>query len=176
MTAHDPATGRELWSYQATCEGIPSAVTSGGLVYVPSEGVVCLRPSPGKAEPDVLWRENALKPGGASLLVSDGRLILVNRSGVLTVADAETGKSLAKLRMDDYFWGTPTLVGDRLVCGGQKGGLQIVRLADGGRKLETVGRVALGDTLQSSPVVADRAIFIRSDQHLWRIGAAPSVR
>ncbi len=120
LTAVDPATGRELWNYVKPCEGIPSAVAAGSLVYVPSEGVTCLRPSPGKAEPDIVWHDNTLKPGGASLVVHDGRLYLVNRSGVLIVADAATGKSLGKLRLDDSFWGTPVLVGDRLICAARK--------------------------------------------------------
>jgi outer membrane protein assembly factor BamB len=179
LTAHDPATGRELWSYEAKCEGIPSSVTSRGLVLLPADGVVALRPSPGKQAPDVLWKENSLKPGGASLVTHDGLLYLINRSGVLIVADAENGKSLSKQRLEGYYWGTPTLVGDRLICGGQDGGLIVTRVTDGGRKVEIVGRVPLGETLQSSPVVADHAVFIRSDKHLWKIvgrGAAPAAK
>lgn len=170
LTAHDPATGRVLWTYHVGCDGIPSAVTVGGLVYVPSKGVTALRPTPGRDEPDVLWQENSLKPGAASLVAADGRLCAVNRAGVLTIADLQTGRSLAKLRLEGSFWGTPALLGDRLVCGSHEGNLQIVRLPAAGQSAaKVVGRVPLGETIQSSPAISGGAIYLRSDQHLWRI-------
>lgn len=170
LTAHDPATGRVLWTYQAGCDGISSAVTVGGVVYVPSKGVTALRPTPGREQPDVLWQEGSLKPGAASLVAADGRLYAMNRAGVLNIADQQTGRSLAKLRLEGSFWGTPALVGDRLICGSHEGNLQVVRLpAPGQTAAKVIGRVPLGETIQSSPAVSAGAIYLRSDHHLWRI-------
>jgi outer membrane protein assembly factor BamB len=169
LTAHDPATGALLWKFEESCEGIPSAVTSGGLVFVPSKGVTALRPTPGRAEPDVLWHENSLKPGAASLVAGNNRLYAVNRAGVLNVADMQSGRSLGKVRLEGSFWSTPALVGDRLLCASHEGVLEVVRLSDEMNQTKIIGRVPLNETIQSSPAVAGGAVYLRSDKHLWKI-------
>jgi outer membrane protein assembly factor BamB len=134
--------------------------------------MTALRPTPGRPEPDVLWQENSIKPGAASPIVSDGLIYTANRAGVLTIADAQNGHGLTKLRLQGSFWGTPALVGDRLLCPGSEGLLQVVRVSDAGHKAEIVGRIPLGETIQSSPAVSGGAAYLRSDQHLWKIGGA----
>ena len=42
ITAHEAATGKQLWVYKVACDGISSAVAVGGAIYVPSKGVTAL--------------------------------------------------------------------------------------------------------------------------------------
>ncbi len=174
LSAHDPTSGGQLWSYKNPCDGMPSGVGRQGIVWVPSEGVTALRPLSGGDTPEVLWKEAALKPGAASLIAADDRVYAINRAGVLSIADANTGKLLGKTRLEGAFWSTPVLVGDRLLCASHEGVLEVVRVSDQGRKAEIIGRVPLGETLQGSPAAADGAVFVRSDKHLWRVGAKRS--
>jgi outer membrane protein assembly factor BamB len=168
LTAHDPATGKQLWAYQVPCDGISSAVTADGVVYVPSKGVTALVPS-AAGEPNVAWNVATLQPGAASPLVDGGRLLFINRAGVLNCADTKSGQALWKVRLSGEFWGTPALVGNRIYCISQNGGGQVVEISDDGRSGQLVGKGQLEGTIQCSPAVSAGALYVRSDRHLWKI-------
>jgi outer membrane protein assembly factor BamB len=171
LTAHDPHTGRQLWAYNQPCEGIPSAAAVGGVVFAPSSGITALRPGV-ESEPTVLWQAGDVQPGAASPLVHDGCLYAVNRGGVLTSAAADSGQVLWKLRLDaGAYWSTPVLAGNRLYCFADNGQSVVVQVSSDRRKGEIVGRGVLGESVQSSPAVAGGALYVRSDRHLWKIGA-----
>ena len=40
-----------------------------------------------------------------------------------------------------------------------------------GEKFEVLSKNELGEATLASPVVTDGAIYIRSDKHLWKLGA-----
>jgi outer membrane protein assembly factor BamB len=170
LTAHEPRTGRQLWAYGVACDGISSAVTAGGMVFVPSKGIAALRPTSAN-EPEVVWNVATLQPGAASPLVDGDRILFANRSGVLNCASTTDGQVLWRVRLTGEFWGTPALVGNRLYCLSQNGGCQVVEISADGRRGEIVGKGQLDGTIQSSPAVADGALYIRSDRHLWKIAA-----
>jgi outer membrane protein assembly factor BamB len=170
LTAHDPASGRKLWSYDVACDGISSPVAGDGIVYVASKGITALRPT-GLAQPDLVWNVAGLQPGAASTVLDQGRLYMVNRSGVLVCASAADGQSFWKTRLQGEFWGTPALVGNRLYCVAQNGAGQVVEISPDGKRGEIVGRGQLDGTIQCSPAIADGALYLRSDHHLWKIAA-----
>ncbi len=170
LTAHDPATGKELWAYQVACDAICSAVSEGGVVYVPSKGMTALRPN-STDKPDVVWNAAGVQPGAASVVCDKGRLFLINRTGVLTCASATDGQVLSRVRLQGEFWGTPALVGDRLYCMAQDGACQVVEVSSDGRKADVIGKSQLDSPLQSSPAVSSGALYVRSDHRLWKIAA-----
>jgi outer membrane protein assembly factor BamB len=170
ITAHDPASGQQRWAYRVACDGISSAVASEGTVYVPSKGMTALKPSLGP-EPDVLWNAPMLQPGAASPLIDGRNLFAINRAGVLVCANAADGQIVWRVRLEGEFWGTPVLAGKRLYCISQKGQGQVVQISDDGRRGEIVGGGQLDGTFQCSPAISDGALYVRSDQHLWKIAA-----
>lgn len=170
LTAHRPNTGEPLWSYDVPCDGISSSAAVDGIVYVPSKGMTALRPS-GSGEPEIVWNAQNLQPGAASVVVGDDRLYIINRSGVCTCASAKDGEILWRLRLDGDFWGTGVLAGGRLYCVSQKGNIQVVQPSADGKSGEIVGTGQLDGTIQCSPAVADGAMYVRSDGHLWKIAA-----
>jgi outer membrane protein assembly factor BamB len=168
LTAHDPITGKQVWAYDKKCSGIPSCVASEGVVYVPSAGLTALRAKPGASEPEVLWTSNKLDPGNSSPVVFEGRLYVVNRAGAMNCADAATGEVLWRVRLKGPFWATPILAGEHLYFVNHDGLVQVVRL---GKEGEIVGKTEVGEPILGSPAVADNALYLRSDAHLWKIAA-----
>ena len=75
------------------------------------------------------------------------------------------------MRLSGEFWGTPALVGNRLYCLSQKGECQVVEIGSDGRHGEIVGKGQLDGTIQCSPAVSAGALYVRSDQRLWKIAA-----
>lgn len=167
LTAHDRLTGKLLWKHEAECAGIPSPVVVGDIVYAPADGLTAIRISPESSATEILWSDNRLGPSSASTTVHDGRIYSVNRTGVLVCGDAENGEVLWRLRLKGRFWATPIASGEFLYMVNSDGVAYVIAL---GEKGEIVGECELGETIQGTPAVADGAIFVRSDAHLWRFG------
>ncbi len=167
LSAHDPATGREVWAFDSACDAISSALAADGIVYVPSKGTTAIKPG-SAAAPEVVWNESRLQPGAASMLLADGRLFAINTAGVLVIADAADGKILSRVRMEGAYWGTPALVGNRLYAINQDGAGTIVEVHKDGQA-EIIGKGKLEGPIQASPAISDGALYVRSDKHLWKI-------
>lgn len=166
LTAHEPRTGRQVWSHAAGCSSIPSVVAADGMVFLPSGGLTALKPQPGSEAVEVAWTEPQLGPGSASPLVHKGQVYVINSAGVLTCGDAASGKLLWRLRIKGTFWATPAVAGDYLYSVNQEGLAQVVQL---GKQGELVSENPLGEAVLASPAVAEGAVYFRSDAHLWKI-------
>jgi outer membrane protein assembly factor BamB len=167
LTAHDASSGEQRWAYTSACDAISSPTVAGGVVYVPSKGMTALNCS--GTTPEVLWNTPNLQPGAASTIVSKGRMFAINRAGVLVCADVADGHIAWRVRLEGEFWGTPALAGNLLYCVNQKGLTQVVRISDDGSRGEIAGKGQLDGTIQCSPAISDGALYLRSDQHLWKI-------
>jgi outer membrane protein assembly factor BamB len=170
ITAHDPQTGRELWTYNVKCDAISSAVALADTVYLPSKGMTALRPVAG-SQPEVTWNVAGLQPGAASPVVDAGRLFLINRAGVLTCANTSDGQTMFKTRLEGEFWGTPVVSGNRIYCISQNGAGQVIEISADGHRADIVGRGQLEGPIQCSPAISGGAMYVRSDHHLWKIAA-----
>lgn len=167
LAAHEPATGRRLWTYDERCSGIPSLTADGGALFVPSRGLTALRPGATGETPEVLWQSNRLRPGTASPVAYQGRVYALNGAGVLTCADAATGDRLWALRLKGPFSATPVVADGRLYCANEEGLVQVVELE--GDEGKIVGTSKLDEMILATPSVAHGALYFRSDAHLWKI-------
>jgi outer membrane protein assembly factor BamB len=168
LTAHDPATGEQAWSFDQACSGIPTATSQDGILFVPAGGVTAIEPKEGQP-PEVKWTAGGVQPATACPVVHEGRLYAINRAGVLTCADTKDGTVVWRLRLEGAFWGTPILAGNRLYCVNQDGLGQVVQLQSDGKGAEVVGKGELKEAVLTSPAAADGALYIRTDRHLWKI-------
>ena len=167
LTAHDPATGEVVWTYEAVCGEIASAATDGDLIFLPSNGLTALRCPAGSRNWEKVWQEPALAAGNASPVVKDGRVYVVNRAGAVACGDAKTGKVLWRMRVKGPFWATPAAVGDRLYFVNAEGVAQVVRTTDAGGEILAVNK--FDEPVLGSPAVADGALYVRGEKHLWKI-------
>lgn len=171
LTALDAQSGQELWKYEISCSSIPSPAISGGKIYVPGGGITALEIAAGATTPSLLWQSKQINPSSASPIVDGKRVLALDRIGVVTCADANTGKVLWKQRIGGTHWSTPVLAGDLLFCFSQDGEGQVVRVSD--EKGELLNRMKLGEMIQGSPALVNGAIYVRSDKHLWKIAKQP---
>ncbi|HEV7279427.1 MAG TPA: PQQ-binding-like beta-propeller repeat protein [Pirellulaceae bacterium] len=168
LSALDPASGEEFWSIEGGVDLIPSAVQQGNLLAVPFDGLTMFRLASDRTKaPEKLWSSNKLRPGAASPIIAGGRVLALNRGGVLAAGLPDSGEVDWQVRLDGSFWSSPVVSGDRLYCASDDGVLQVVPL-EGDR--EQISSLPLGEAVQGSPAVADGALFVRSDRHLFKIG------
>lgn len=166
LTAHDAATGREVWKYTANCGGIPSTTVAGNGIYLPANGITKLTLSGN--EPIVDWDSNRINPGNSSPVIYDGNVYIISRAGVLSCADTAKGAQLWQTRLKGTFWSTPVIANGHLFAVNQDGQTLVVKL---GEKGEIVATNEIKDQVLASPAIADDAFYLRSDKFLWKIAA-----
>ncbi len=167
VSAIDPATGQELWTYSEGASSTPTLVVSGDVAYVPSNGITALRPSDSSSkQPEILWKEGSLSPSTASPVVANNQLFVVNRGGVLTCASLKDGHREWQARLEGGASASPVIAGGKLVYVNEEGLLQIVDLQNEGAVVSTQ---ELSETILSTPSVDGKAIYVRSDGHLWKL-------
>ena len=170
-TAHDPISGKQRWALKRSCVTVASPASDSGVAFLCSHGITAVRPTETHSEPTILWEKPKVQPSSASPLVHAGRLYVVNSSGVLACADTTTGKLLWRLRLGGSFWGTPVLAGDRLYCINQEGIASVVQISADEKPGKVVGTSQFGEAILCSPAVANGALYVRSERHLWKIAS-----
>jgi outer membrane protein assembly factor BamB len=166
LSAHELETGKQAWELKKECQGIPSPTVAAGRVYVAAEGLTALNPQQ-SPEAMTAWKAIKLGPGAASPLCDGQRIFTVNRAPVLTCSNASNGEIHWQQRLKGAFWATPLLVGEHLFCVNFDGQCLVVKA--GIDKGEIVATNDFGEPIQSSPAVAEGALFFRSDNHLWKV-------
>jgi len=184
ITAHDPATGKELWRADVlnpTNNGAYRIVASptlvDGLVIAPSRNnpMVAIRPG-GRgdvAASHVVW-QFAQGPD-VPTPVSDGKLIYVVRDGgVVFALDAKTGATVygpERLPSGTYS-ASPILADGKIYVTTEEEGVTTVFRA--GPKFEILSSNKLaGDCSPyclSTVAISNGQLFIRTSSYLWAIG------
>ena len=108
-----------------------------------------------------------MSPSTASPFFYHSRIFTVNRAGVLSCADAATGDRVWQLRLQGPFAATPIAAGGHIFLVNEKGLGQVVK--PGAKRGELVGKGDFGETILATPAIANGALYVRSDRHLWKI-------
>ncbi len=167
LTAVDPTDGTVVWNLETGGSTIPSATAADGIVYAPIGGVTALKPTATGTEE--LWKNGSLGPRTCSPVVSEGVVYSVSGNGVLMAGDAKTGELIwrARLAGKSGCSGTPIVAGKHAYLVDNDGLVQVVELgADEGT---VTGKLALEAKIQASPAAAGGALYVRSDEKLWKI-------
>lgn len=167
LIALDAKTGKKVWSYAGRCSTIPSAALSDQAIYVPSDGVVALKANPSKGVADVLWKSNRLPISTASPLSYRGMVLAISGPGILKSANAKTGDVIWQVRLKGPFSSSPVAADGKIFCFNEDGHSFVVDVT--GAEGKIVGESDLNETVLCTPAIADNAIFVRSDGHLWKI-------
>jgi outer membrane protein assembly factor BamB len=176
VDAYDPKTGKFLWhAGEPNRFPIPSPVFHDGVIYASrgyrSGPYMALRPG-GTGDvtgTQTIWSAPTGAPYVSSLLYYEGVIYMANDVGVLTAIDAATGARLWQERVDGVFSASPIAGGGHIYFVSENGDTVVVKA---GRTPQIVGRNALGERAVASPAASNGRIFIRTDSHLFCIGAA----
>jgi outer membrane protein assembly factor BamB len=168
LFACDPVTGREAWRLKRDLHPIASSVLAGDILYVPgAAGLAAFQLQPFPAPPKLLWEKTKLNPDVASPLAMDGRLYVLKGS-ILVSADAKTGEVQGQLRLKGPFSSSMVSAGGLLYCFNEEGLAQVVKPdAKDGTVLDSSD---FKEKILCTPAIARGALFVRSDEHLWKIG------
>ena len=119
------------------------------------------------SETNILWHA----PGGASyvpsILYYDGLLYVTNEVGIVTCADAETGKTVWRQRLGGIFFASPVAADGKIYMVSETGETFVLRA---GRTAEILSKNELDERMLASPAISDGHLFLRSDGTLFCVG------
>jgi outer membrane protein assembly factor BamB len=175
-----PKTGEVIWKYGKGAGVVASATVAGDTVYIPSDGLVAAKLDYAQPEAAVLWQSKRVRAGTPSPIIDGDRIYTIN-SGILQCSDTKTGEPIWKLRLKGSFSSTPVLAGgNRLYAFSEEGIGFVVDVAASEGKILSENKVGsgaenaeTGETILCSPAIAQNALFVRSDAHLWKISKTP---
>jgi outer membrane protein assembly factor BamB len=174
IDAYDPGSGKLLWFTGAPRQTpIPSAVSDGARIYLSrgyrNSDYLAIRPG-GRGDitaTHVEWQSVSGASYVPSLVHYGGLLYMTNEVGVVTCADARTGKPVWRHRLGGVFFASPVAGDGKVYLLSETGETFVVRA---GRKPEVLARNDLGERFIASPAIAQGRLFLRSDRTLFAVG------
>ena len=177
-SGHDPETGREIWRvrYPNGFSNVPRPIFGHGLVFLStgfqSPTLLAVR-ADGEGDvtrSHVAWRLRRGAPLTPSPILVGDELYVVTDFGIATCVDALTGDVHWQQRLGGNHSASPVFVDGRIYFQNEEG---VTTVLAPGPEFRVLARNRLDGLTLASMAVADGALFIRSDSHLYRIEERP---
>ena len=172
---YDPRDGREIWRlrYGEGYSVVPRPVFAKELLFVSSgfdrPSVFAINPKGAKGDvtdSHAVWTHQKGAPNTPSMLVAGDQLYFVSDSGIASCLDALSGKVHWSERLSGGYSASPVFADGRIYFQNELG-LGVVVAA--GTTFQLLAENNIEERTFASPAVADGALFVRSESHLWRI-------
>jgi outer membrane protein assembly factor BamB len=167
LCAYNPLDGTELWRVSCLESDVaPSPIYASNMVVAVAPNTAIYGVKPGDTK--ITWKLENNVPDATSP-VSDGRdFYIVDSEGMVMCADLQTGKTKWQHEIDDRFYASPTIVGDKLLLLSRKGNAYVLKPGD---KFELIGKGELGEECSASPTPLGSRLYIRGQKHLFCVEA-----
>lgn len=175
VVANRVRDGEEVWWFPYNCFSLVARpLYRNGLVYAigglrDGHYVLYAIPADAKgrlAEADLAWKRDETIPQCPSPVLIGDKLFLIKDNGIATCLNAMTGDELWQQRVGGNYRSSPIAVGDRVYFTSQKGKTTVLKLGD---RYDPIATNQLNGIFLASPAVAGNELYLRSDQHLYRI-------
>ncbi len=172
----DFETGERLWSSEVIGEGkAPSTVIGEGLVFTAGgwggrESIKAFRLG-GRGDlgtNNLAWEQRRGMPKVPTPLYVPLYLYAVTDAGMATCLHAATGEILWQERLGGNFAASPVFAEGRIYCVNDQGETVVF---EAGPQFRVLARNPLGEKVQATPALSQRAIFIRTERHLYCLAA-----
>jgi outer membrane protein assembly factor BamB len=175
VCAYDAKTGKELWRvrYGEGYSVVPRPVFGHGLVFLSSgfdrPVVMAIRPdgSGDVTETHVAWTLTKGGPTTPSLLLVSQELYMVSDGGIASCVDAMTGQVHWQERLGGDYSASPLHAAGRVYFLNEQGTTVVIKAS---KEFEKLATNPLGERALASAAVSDGALFIRTEEHLFKVG------
>ena len=193
VTAHDAATGRELWRVgglnptgNTYFRSIASPVLAGDLVIAPyarGESLTAIRRggTGNVTGSHVAWARTDLGADVPTPAFKDGRLVVCTDKGKVVSLDAATGTTRATTELPknrNAYSASPVIVDGRIIVTREDGESSVLalptqlnpRATSGADDFKLLGQGVVDEMTVATPVCVDGRIFLRTHDSLWCLG------
>jgi outer membrane protein assembly factor BamB len=171
--AYEALTGREVWAVRYDgFSNVPRPVYGAGHVFIAtgfnSPTLIAVRPdgTGDVTRTHLSWTLSRGAPYTPSPIVVDDLLYYVSDTGVLTCVEAVSGALVWQQRIHGNYSASPVHADGRIYWLSEEG---IATVIAPGRTFRQLAVNSLDGTTLASMAVSSGAIFIRSQQHLYRV-------
>ena len=172
--AYDPTTGKELWWFPYTGFSVVGRPSYGnGLFYVVGSirqdhfCVFAVKPGQGELKDDQrVWQFSTGIGHVPSPILVGKEIYVVSDGGVAACLDALIGKELWRERLGGNQDASPIEIRGRIYYCNREGKTTVIAAS---RQFKKLASNQLKGVFKASPAIADGALFLRSDTHLYRI-------
>ena len=173
VIAYNPLNGEEIWwSRYDGVSLVPRPVFGVGLVFICSGYTApllyAIRPNGNGdvTETHVVWSRRRGVPLNPSPLLVDEELYIVSDRGIATCLDARSGKTYWQERLAGEFSASPVYADERIYFLNEEGEATVL---SSGTEFKKMATNSLDGRTLASLAVSGQAIYVRTDQHLYRI-------
>lgn len=171
LYAYDPATGRELWklAYEKLGFSIaPRPVAGHGMAYLCTSFMQSelLAVGLNAGTPQIVWRYGRQVPQVPSPLLVGDEIYLVSEKGIATCLDAHSGKVHWTERVPGNYSSSPLFADGRIYVSSREGETTVLAP---GKSFRVLGSGKLDGQIMASPAAVERAIYLRTDQAIYRL-------
>ncbi len=170
---YDPRTGRELWKVRYDDWSVaPRPLFDRGLAFIVTglnKRELWAVKTDGQGDvtdTHVLWKLTSRVGKYASSLLVDGLIYTAAEESFVTCVDAATGQIVWTDRIGGKYAASPVYADGRLYFFSQQGTTTVLKP---GRAFEVLAVSMLADGFMASPAVSDKAFFLRTKTHLYRV-------
>jgi outer membrane protein assembly factor BamB len=117
----------------------------------------------------VAWKATEKIPLMSSPILVGDALYYLFDEGIITCADARTGKTRWRERIGGNFAASPLAVDGQLYLFSREGKTTVLQP---GAKFVRLAQNSLEGMVIASAAAVDRSLYVRTDTHLWRIEQA----
>ena len=114
------------------------------------------------------WTTRKNAPHTPSPLLAGDELYIVADNGMASCLDAQTGQVHWQQRLGGNYSASPLLAGGKIYFQSEDGTATVIKA---GKQFEQLAKNVMGERTLASYAAADGALFLRTDQHLYRIRA-----
>ncbi|MGD9723942.1 MAG: PQQ-binding-like beta-propeller repeat protein [Pirellulales bacterium] len=170
--AYNPNTGAELWRvHHGGMNAAARPLFGHGRLYINTAAgglkFFALRVGgSGDVTKDIDWKCSQGTSTRSSQLLLGDWIFMVSDQGIATCLDAHTGKAIWQKRLEGEFSSSPIAAEDRVYYCNQEGKTFVVAARP---EYELLATNELADGCMASPAVCDKAIYLRTKTHLYRI-------
>jgi outer membrane protein assembly factor BamB len=174
--AYAPDDGRLLWkvTYGEGYSVVPRPVVADGMAYVatgynvPKLIAIRLGEATGDVtETHLAWEVTRRMPKTPSMIATNGQILVLDDTGTLTSLDAKSGKPAWDEKLSGNFSASPILTGDNLYAVTEDGVCYVVKISPAAAKIQY--ETDLAERTLASPILLDGALYLRTENHLWKI-------
>jgi len=173
LAAYDPANGEELWKIRAPgWSVVPQPAVGHGMVFYnhdydhPELIAAKLGGSGDVTESHIVWRIKRGAPSTPSPLLIGDELYFVADNGIATCVDAKTGQVHWAERLGGNFSSSPVYTNDHILFLNEAGTASWVQP---GKEYKLVIQNVLSGRTFATPAFAGDAMYLRTDEHLYKI-------
>jgi len=173
LYAYDLDTGKEEWLVQYPgFSNVPRPVYGRGLLFIctgfTTPELWAIRPG-GKGDvtqTNVAWTIKRQVPSASSPILVDDKLYMVSDQGIATCMNADTGDTIWVERIRGNYSASPIYADGRISFFSEEGKAYTIRPGD---TFDLLATNELDGGFMASPAVVGRAMYLRTQTHLYRI-------